>query len=61
MSASLKYKNYTTEVDEKSSHQTQVHKKAIHVLKTKIMTELSEDVAKQKKAALILEKLINSK
>jgi hypothetical protein len=61
MSSAKKYKHYKTETDEKELYKSHENKKAIHTLKVKIATELSDNIEKQKKAALILERLINSK
>jgi hypothetical protein len=61
MSTAKKYRKYKVDTNERHVHELHNDKKAIHNLKTRIATEISQDIAKQKKAALILERLINSK
>jgi hypothetical protein len=60
MSTARKYKYYVPEAPTHDAQEIMEQKKVILNLKAKITEELSKDVDLQKKAALILEKLINS-
>ncbi len=60
MSSARKYKHYVPETSTQEAKDVQEQKKRIQDLKNKITEDLIKDVATQKKAALILEKLINN-
>jgi hypothetical protein len=60
MSAAHKYKHYVPETPKHDAKEIMEQKKVIQDLRNKITEKLIEDVNLQKRAASILEKLINS-
>jgi hypothetical protein len=60
MSAAHKYKHYTPDSPKQDAKKNEEDKRVIQNLKAMITKDLLKDEATQKKAALIIEKLINS-